>query len=368
MSRQRILVDAAVVKPNLGGLRTYIRSLVGALHERDDVALEIITSRPAEFEHVPTATIIDTPRTTQGFAARTVWREANLGRMARRARADVVLIPYPEMTLHRLAVPSVMVVHDVRAIVAPRYDTRGRRLRFAAALGAACRTATHVVCVSEFTHMGLDACVRIEPSRVSVIGEAGSAQITRVERSIVAPGTRPYAFYVGSLMPHKNVDTLVRAFALGGLDLDLVLAGPATAAERHRLDGLIEQLGCRDRVRHLGWIDDTELGRRYGAATVVVIPSLHEGFGLPVIEAMQLGVPVVASDIPAFREVAGGHASLVRHPLDPSSWRDALTTVGGTEADRVDKARSWASGMSWVDVADQFVKLFDELRPGGEKR
>ncbi len=361
MNRRRILVDAAVVKPNLGGLRTYIRSLAGALYDRDDVALDIITSRPAEFAHTPAATIIAAPAATQGFAARTAWREANLGRIASRSGADVVLIPYPEMTLRHLAVPSVMVVHDVRAVVAPRYDTLGRHLRFVAALPRACRTATHVVCVSEFTHMSLDAFVAIDPSRVSVIGEAASAHITTVERTTPAAGERPYALYVGSLMPHKNVDTLVRAFALGGLDLDLVLAGPISAAEQQHLDQLIDQSGCRDRVRHLGWIDDDELGRRYGGAAVVVIPSLHEGFGLPVIESMQLGVPVVASDIPAFREVAGGHARLVHHPLEPGSWRDALAAVDTIDDAVVQQARTWALEMSWVDVADQFVKLFDQM-------
>jgi glycosyltransferase involved in cell wall biosynthesis len=365
MSRRRVLVDAAVVKPNLGGLRTYIRSLVGALHDRDDVVLDVATSRPAEFAHAPGATIIPIPAATQGFMARAVWREARLGALAERSGAEVVLVPYPEMTLRPLAVPTVMVVHDVRAVVAPRYDTRGRRLRFAAALGAACRTATHVVCVSEFTHMSLDACVRIDPARVSVIGEAASAQIGPVTRSTPPPDERPYVLYVGSLMPHKNVDTLVRAFALDSLDVDLVLVGPATPAEQQRLQALIDELGCGRHVRHLGWLDDDELGRRYAAATAVAIPSLHEGFGLPVLEGLQLGVPVVASDIPAFREVAGDHVMLVRRPLDPRSWRDAIAGVGQIDAEVVGTGRAWALGRSWADVADQFVKLFDELRASG---
>lgn len=361
----RILVDAAIVKPRLGGLRTYIRSLVGALDRRADVELAIITSRVGEFDHVSDATVIEIPAATRGFIARTIWRETSLAGLARRQRADLVLVPYPEMTLRRLAVPSVMVVHDVRAVVAPRYDTRGRRLRFAAGLGAACRAATHVVCVSEFTHMSLDACVPIDPSHVTVIGEAASAHIGRVAPASPIAGERPYVLYVGSLMPHKNVDTLVRAFALDGLDVDLVLAGPITAAERRHLDGLVDRLGCRTRVRHVGWLDDAALARRYAGAAAVVIPSLHEGFGLPVLESMQLGVPIVASDIPAFREVAGGHGNLVEHPLDPRSWRDAIATLEPDTA-AVVAASEWALSVTWDDVADQFVKLFGELRPPRE--
>jgi glycosyltransferase involved in cell wall biosynthesis len=361
VSRRRVLVDAAMVKPNLGGLRTYIRSLAGALHDRDDVALDIITSRPGEFVHTPGATLLPAPAATQGFLARSAWREARLGALAERSGAEIVLVPYPEMTVRRLSVPSVMVVHDVRAAVAPRYDTRGRRLRFATALGAACRAADHVVCVSEFTHMSLDACVRIDPAKVSVIGEAASAQIAPVTRTWPRPGERPYVLYVGSLMPHKNVDTLVRAFALDGIDHDLVLVGPVTDAERRHLDDLVAELGCARRVRHVGWVDDDELGRRYAGASAVAIPSVHEGFGLPVLEAMQLGVPVVASDIPAFREIGGGHVQLVAHPLDPRSWWDVLA---GFQADEtmIGAARAWALGHSWADVADQFVKLFDALR------
>jgi glycosyltransferase involved in cell wall biosynthesis len=361
-SRCTVLVDAAVVKPNLGGLRTYIRSLVAALDDRDDVDLVVLTSRPDEFSDAPGATLVPIPAATQGFVARAVWREATLRRLVRRHHADIVLVPYPEMTARPLPVPSVIVVHDVRAVVAPRYDTRGRRLRFQTALGPACRNATHVVCVSEFTHMSLDACVRIDPSRVSVIGEAAARHFNTID-AVPPAGEGTYVLYAGSLMPHKNVDTLVRAFGQDGLDVGLRLAGPATDAEREHVDTLISGLDAAGRVRHLGWLDDRELARWYAGARAVVIPSVHEGFGLPVIEAMQLGVPVVASDIPAFREVGGGHITLVAHPLEPAAWREAMILLPSSN-DMTEDARSWASRFSWGDVGGQFTKLFDELRAG----
>ena len=355
---RRVLVDAAIVKPNLGGLRTYIRSLVGALHDRGDVELAVTTSRPEEFAHAPEAELIAVPRRTQSFAARAAWREANLAKLVARTKADVVLIPYPEMTARRPQVPTVMVVHDVRAVVAPRYDTAGRRLRFVTALGPACRTASHVVCVSEFTRLSLDASVRLDATKVSVIGEAASAQIT-VPPGVEAPA-RPFVLYVGSLMPHKNVDTLVRAFALEGLDHDLVIVGPTRPAESRHINALIHELGCTRRVHFIGWVDDSELGRFYGTAAAVVIPSIHEGFGLPVLEAMHNGTPVIASDIPAFREVGGGHLLLVDRPLDPLAWRDALHQLAH-EAPDVTAAAEWAARFTWDDVGGQFVKLFDDL-------
>jgi glycosyltransferase involved in cell wall biosynthesis len=355
---RRVLFDAAIVKPNLGGLRTYIRSLAGALDERGDIELAVATSRPEEFAHAPSAELIPAPRASRSFAARAAWREANLARLAARTKADIVLIPYPEMTARRPRVPSVMVVHDVRAVVAPRYDTTGRRLRFLTALGPACRTATHVVCVSEFTRLSLDASVRLDPGKVSVIGEAASAQIAVPPG--VQPPSRPFVLYVGSLMPHKNVDTLVRAIALEAIEHDLVLVGPASPGQSRHLHALIDELGCGRRVHPVGWVDDAELGRLYGTARAVVIPSIHEGFGLPVLEAMHNGTPVVASDIPAFREIGGGHCVLVDRPLDPVAWRDALA---GLEANRPDvtAAAEWAARFTWDGVAGQFVKLFDDV-------
>src|SRR5204862_7240030 len=106
-----------------------------------------------------------------------------------------------------------------------------------------------------------------DPAKVSVIGEAASAQIGPVTRSSPPPGERPYVLYVGSLMPHKNVDTLVRAFALDSLDVDLVLVGPATPSERRHLQALIDELGCGRRLRRLGSLEGGARGRRYRPAT-----------------------------------------------------------------------------------------------------
>jgi alpha-1,3-rhamnosyl/mannosyltransferase len=172
--------------------------------------------------------------------------------------------------------------------------------------------------------------------------------------------------YVGSLLPHKNVDTLIRAFGLGGMDDDLLLVGPGSKRELGRVRALIDELGCRDKVRHLGWLDDGALGHLYRHARAIAIPSLHEGFGLPILEAMEAGAPVIASDIPAFREVAGDHATLVGRPLDPFAWQAALQSSALDEA-RIAMAREWARKTSWADVAAAFVKLFDELPSAGRR-
>jgi len=364
MSVRRVLVDAAIVKPGLGGLRTYVRGLVDALAGRDDVGLHVVTSCPDDFDSLERSQLIECSPATRHFVARTAWRERTIGRLIRQTEADLLLVPYPEMTVRPLPIPTVMVVHDVRALVAPRYETAPRRLRFRLALGRACRVATSVVCVSEFTAMSLDASVGIDPSRLHVIGEAAPPPPVEASAPFPANGPeRPYVLYVGSLLPHKNVETLIRAFALEPMAYDLVLAGPGSDRQVAHVRRLVNELGCTDRVRHVGWLDDGTLSSYYAHASAIVLPSLHEGFGLPVLEGMQAGVPVVASDIPPFREVAGPHATLVERPRDPLAWRDAINAVL-FDATSIGAARMWAGRTTWTDIAADFVKLFAELPAG----
>ena len=363
---RRVFVDAAIVQPRLGGIRTYISDLVCALQSRDDTKVVVATSEPSEFSGALGADVVELRSMTQDFVCRAVWREANIHRLARQTRSDIVLVPYPEMTLRRMPIPSIMVVHDVRALAAPRYATAARRARFIAGLGPACRRATHVVCVSEFTRLGLHACVRVNSSKVSVIGEAPSKRLTSVS-SVASkrPGGRPFVLYVGSLLPHKNVDVLIQAAALG-IDYDLVLVGPASPTERRNIESRAAALGCGSTVRHLGWLGETELAHLFGQAEAVLLPSLYEGFGLPIVEAMHAGVPVLASDIPVFREVCGDYPHFVAHPLDPVAWQYAMkaASVEALKRSRSAGRAGWAAGPTWDAVANEFVNLFEQLAVG----
>jgi glycosyltransferase involved in cell wall biosynthesis len=157
---------------------------------------------------------------------------------------------------------------------------------------------------------------------------AGSAQPTCPD-GVPLRLPRRYVLFVGSLEPRKNLPTLFRAYA--GLPPELraehsiVLAGPAgwkfESAWR-----LIDELGLRSAVVPLGFLSEPALAEVYRRASALAFPSLYEGFGLPLLEAMASGVPVVCSDIPPFREVAGGAALRVL-PLDVEAWRDALERV-----------------------------------------
>jgi glycosyltransferase involved in cell wall biosynthesis len=175
--------------------------------------------------------------------------------------------------------------------------------------------------------------------------------------------TRPYLLFVGNPKPHKNLDTVVQAYALalarGGFDADLVCVGG-----RHGTDFKIRertrQLGLEDRVRLLGHVEESVLPALYQGASLFLYPTLYEGFGLPVVEAMASGVPVITSHNSALREVAEGYAELV-NPLDMDEIAEAIhhcMTDGGHRASLAELGRRRAKDFRWQRTAEQTLEVY----------
>jgi glycosyltransferase involved in cell wall biosynthesis len=265
-----------------------------------------------------------------GVVSRLVWRERNPVR-----DTDVLVMTNPELPLRRPAVPTVVVVHDVFPLTSPSLTGRSQRLRFKFLLPRVLAKATHVVCVSAATRAALLEHVEVDPGKVTVIGQ-GPSSFPVLPRE---PDTDdPYLLFVGEPFPRKNLDTLLAA--LDGRRL--VVAGPG---------------GVRG-AENAGFVSPQRLAELYAGATALVLPSLDEGFGRPILDAFARGVPVIASDIPALREVAGGAAQLVANPRDPSEWRAALSSV---QRDLVERGRERARAYSWDAIARQWDELLRSL-------
>ena len=255
------------------------------------------------------------------FARRAAWRERHLRRVARDVAADAVFVVAPELPLRGVDVPSVVVVHDVIPLEVPALDGWARWVRYRAALPRILEVADRIIAVSAATRQSLHKIVGVPMDKCRVVHEGPPLAPCRVPASV--PADQPYVLYVGSLLGHKNVETIVRATldSPGGPALQMV--GPLP--ERHRRD-LERWLGGRadGPVRHRGFVEQAELEQLYGAAAALAVPSLAEGFGLPILESFARGVPVVASDLPVVREVAGDAALLVADPLDSREWSAKL--------------------------------------------
>ena len=343
----RIAINAAFLsRGGMGGLETYARELVAALSRRRDIELLLLLSRTLAGD--PLARAVEVALLPVDPRKRLDWVRADqleVPRLVRRLGVDLV---------HSLAstgpafgrVRRVVTVHDLAFARFPRTHFGPRALGMALLVPAAARTATRVIVPSRATRDEVVRLLRVPSERVDVVPEglgqvpvnatrssgevavntatearspASTHDLPSALRARLAAAPRPVALSVSAKRPHKNLERLLRAIALIPRERRplLVLPGYATPYERE-LERLAERSGIADHVVFLGWLPPEQLDAVYRIASLFVFPSLYEGFGLPVLEAMARGVPVATSDRASLPEVAGP-AALYFDPLSEAS-------------------------------------------------
>jgi glycosyltransferase involved in cell wall biosynthesis len=294
----KVGLDVAPLLQTRAGTARWVSGLQRGLAERPDVDVAPLTwGGPGRWTAV---------------ARDVLWYPALLPRAAARAGADVLhctIFRAPP----RASLPTIVTVHDLAVLRQPEVFPAWTRLYGRTALRPTLRAADRVFAVSEFSRREVVELARVDADRVDVVPNA-------LEPVFSAAGPRlegDYVLAVGTLEPRKNLARVVEATARAGVELRLVGErgwGDAGASGGH--------------VSWLGRIDDDELAAAYRGARCLVFPSLYEGFGIPALEAMACGTPVVTSAGGALEEVTGGAAVLV-DPLDP-----AAIAAGIDEADR----------------------------------
>lgn len=261
--------------------------------------------------------------------------------------------------------PTVATCYDlIPGLYADEYLTGPGRAALAAAWRrqlARLRTATLVAAISHDTAADLARIGGVDPGRIRVIPLAAPAPIAPAGPEL--GGT--YVLYSGSLEPHKNLPPLLEA--VGRLPakpkVRLVMTGAWSPGRLARLRDHAARVGAAGRVDWMGHIAPARLARIRAAAAAVVVPSRKEGFGLPVLEAMAAGVPVLAADIPVLHEVGGDAATYVAAD-DPAAWADAIAGAAGAgtaaRAERAEAGRARAAGFSWERTARALADLYAE--------
>lgn len=269
----------------------------------------------------------------------------------------------------------VVTVHDVIPLVLPGTFTRRHRLVVRTALARVRRQADLIIVPSQAVRRDVVQHLRVPHDRVAVMPHGCEARFNPAADA-ASPGATAaryglparYLLAVGTLEPRKNLTTLLRAFARlrdnAAVDasLSLVLAG-ARGWLDEPVFRTVRSLGLEQAVHVPGFIDDDDLPAVYRGAELVVFPSLYEGFGLPLLEAMACGVPVVASNTSALPEVAGGAAMLV-DPLDVEGMAD---TIAGVLRDEALLERLRAAGVAraaqftWAAAARKTLDAYASL-------
>lgn len=263
------------------------------------------------------------------------WYPALLPRAARRARADVLHCTIFRGPL-RARMPTIVTVHDLAVLRHPEVFPAWTRLYGRTLLRPTLRAADRVFAVSEFSKRETVELAGVPAERIDVVPNA-------LEPVFTADGARAegdYVLAVGTLEPRKNLARVVDATRRLGVELRLVGApgwGEAGAAGSH--------------VRWLGRLDDEELAAAYRGARALVFPSLYEGFGIPALEAMACGTPVVTSAGSAMVEVTGGAAVLV-DPLDNAAIAAGIEEAERRRGELVPRGLERARAYTWERAAD----------------
>jgi glycosyltransferase involved in cell wall biosynthesis len=228
---------------------------------------------------------------------------------------------------------SVVTLHDLAFLLYPATHTEASRAYYAAS-GESVRRAERVIAVSQRTASDAVRLLGVDPARMRVVPEAaapgfgprGDAEFEATARRLHLD-QRPYALFVGTLEPRKNVPLLLEAFAQvrNQLDAQLLVVGGRGWLEEP-IFAAHARSGLGDAVRFLGSLDQDDLAALYSYASVFVLPSLYEGFGLPVLEAMACGAPVICSNAGPLPEVAGD-AAVQLSPHDLAPWAQAMLAV-----------------------------------------
>ena len=268
--------------------------------------------------------------------------------------------------------PTVVTAYDLSFLRFPELFNRGNRLYLGRFAPPSLRRADRVIAISEHTRQDVIHLCGVAPERVTTVHLAADERFRPADPGAVARfRARPevpdrYILYMGTLEPRKNVSTLVRAYAelrrSGIVDCALVVAG-ARGWQFEPIFALVRHLGLEGHVLFPGFVKAEDQALWYTAADIFAYPSLYEGFGLPLLEAMACGTPVVASNSSSLPEVVGGTGLLVE-PTDVGGLASALRDL--LENDSL-RGRLRESGLarartfSWRKMAEETACVYDEV-------
>jgi glycosyltransferase involved in cell wall biosynthesis len=366
-----IYVDVSAAVHRRAGLGRYAENLVRGLAGLipDELALfynaEQGVTGLVGLEHLPASTVALGYKPWRSL----VWLSQLAGVGINRLMPDVTLFHATEHLLPALrGVPTVLTVHDLIFRHLPQHHKRLNRWYLNLTMPLYCRRATAIIAISEATRRDLAAAYAVPPGKVTIISEAADPRFcpqpaATVEAVRARYGLPPrYLLFVGTIEPRKNLGRLLRAFeavhAAGLTDALVIIGKRGWLYESFFAE--LQQSPARHAVIFPGFVPDDDLPAAYAGSQAAVLPSLCEGFGLPVLEGMASGCPVVCSNTSSLPEIAGD-AGLLVDPTSVDSLTDALRRVltdRALAADMVERGLRRAASFSWERTAQETLALY----------
>lgn len=354
MAELLVALDARLIGTKNTGDSAYWSGLVRGLAKRDDVRV-LLFSNAAKPPGIPGALRLEFVHLPGGSRW---WSWVRFPLAARRRGAQVVHTQYSLSPL--CGSTGVTTIHDVSFFIGPQWFPLGHRLLLRSQVPASVRRASRVLTVSETSKAEIERHIPQARGKVRVTPNALGENIQPMDPSqatqlVGALGVKPpYLLTVGTRWPRKNMKLALEAASLAGQTL--VVTGQPGWDEDW-------PASARSHLRCTGYVDDATLTALYQCASLYLAPSLHEGFGIPLLEAFACGCPVLCSQGGALPEVAGDAAEVVRS-WDPAVWSDRIRSLladSGTLESMRERGRKRLKAFDWDDTARKTMDAYREV-------
>ena len=296
---------------------------------------------------------------------RLAWSQFQLPRLAQHCNADLIFTPAPEGYMGTQRVPQLVMVHDLRPLTHPERSMQS--LYFRNWVPQFLKQCSHILTNSNFTASEVCRSTGVTEDKVSVIPLGYDSEHFYPLATIEPLHLRPYLLHVGQAYPHKNLQRLLKAFSFIASkfsEIDLILIGKSHPIETPKLCRLVAELDLTDRVFFKSYVAYKDLPNWYRGALLLVYPSLWEGFGLPILEAMACGTPVITSASTGMIDAAEQAAYLLQDPTNIEELKLAIHDLLTSPSQR---SRLQALGLnrvlnsSWDKTKHQTRHLVDSL-------
>lgn len=352
----KVVVDAMCAE--YGGIRTYVDHLLGhwaTAHPEDE--LHVVLPRGSTLDtasHVRHELRVRRP----GAIGRPAAQTFAMHRLIKNLAPDAVLATVPSTTVRRVKVPLAVVILDLRHELRPDQFSRARRLLRKVSYERTYALADAFLAIS---HRSLDDLHTLHPDTRNVPSE-----VTYLGADHVAGWPAPVTTGPSVAFAHhtnKNPDLILDAWALlagrAGAVPPLLMIG-VSGADRARLGAMIQKRSLDQHVTLAPFLPEDEFRQAISAAASIVFPSDFEGFGLPIVEGMALGKPVIIGPEPGTLEVAGGHA-VVMADWTPEALADAMSNAGQMSHGDLESARAWGADFTWDRTVNQTREMLVSL-------
>lgn len=348
-----LLINLSFLLPQPTGISVYAANIVPSLAPLNPL---LLTAHPqAGLDCYPIPANLTPAQGSRGHLNRLCWTQAQLPRLYQQFQGHLLFSPIPEAPLASDC-RSVVMVHDLIPLRFPHWQSPLTPY-FRWYIPAVLRQAEHILCNSQATAQDIVDFWQIPAAKITPILLGYDQDHFRPPSTPLPPPLCPYFLYLGRPDPHKNMARLITAFAQlsQSQDCELWLAGPPDRRYTPRLRAQAQALGVDQRVKWLNYVPYEQLPQLMHQATALVFPSLWEGFGFPVLEAMASGTAVITSQIASLPEVVG-NAGLLVDPYSVPALAEAMQALLQNSQLRqalIQKGLARARQLTWTKAGQQ---------------